>query len=293
IPKVAGHLMQAGGKRLRPLLTISAADLFGYDGNDHIKLAAAVELIHGATLLHDDVVDESALRRGLSTANLIWGDKESVLVGDFLFSRSFELMVSTGKLSVLDILSRASGVIAEGEVLQLGTQKNIETSFDDYQKVIDAKTAALFAAAAEVGATVAEAGDEACNAMRSFGRHLGLAFQLVDDALDYSGVETSLGKNVGDDFREGKMTAPIVFAISKATPTQKDFWKRTISDGNQRDDDFLQAMSIVLETGAIAETLSTASYHASKALDALKLAPAGKVRDTLEALARVSVHRGQ
>lgn len=291
IPAVAGHLINAGGKRLRPLLTLAAAEMFGYAGDDHVRLAAAVELIHGATLLHDDVVDESALRRGLSTANVIWGNKESVLVGDFLFSRSFDLMVATGNLDVLRILSRASSVIAEGEVLQLGTQKNVNTTFAQYLEVIEAKTAALFAAAAHVGARISGAEAAAVDALRRYGLHLGIAFQLVDDALDYSGRQTSLGKNVGDDFREGKMTAPVVFAIETATPAERTFWRRTISGTDQRPGDFEEAMRLVHVGGALKRTLAEATAHAEHALDALRAAPAGPLREAFADLAKGSAAR--
>ncbi len=293
IPKVAGHLISAGGKRLRPLLTLAAAQLFDYQGVNHVRLAAAVELIHGATLLHDDVVDESALRRGASTANIIWGNKESVLVGDFIFSRSFELMVATGDLSVLKILSRAAGVIAEGEVLQLGTQNNVETTFDMYLAVVEAKTAALFAAAAHVGATIAGPDAAAIDALRSFGLNLGVAFQLVDDALDYSGRLAALGKNVGDDFREGKMTAPVVFALDGASGEARAFWERTIGAGSQTPADFEIAMRFVRSSGALDRTFDEAQAYADRALASLRAAPASPVRDALEAIARESVRRAQ
>ncbi|MEO1014744.1 MAG: polyprenyl synthetase family protein [Pseudomonadota bacterium] len=293
IPTVAGHLINAGGKRLRPLLTLASAGLFDYRGANHVRLAAAVELIHGATLLHDDVVDESALRRGASTANIIWGNKESVLVGDFIFSRSFELMVATGDLQVLKILSHAAGVIAEGEVLQLGTQNNIETTFDMYLAVVEAKTAALFAAAAHSGAIIAGADARAVEAMRSFGLHLGVAFQLVDDALDYSGRLAALGKNVGDDFREGKMTAPVVFALEEATPDARAFWMRTIGEGSHTPTDLDTAMRHVHSSGALERTFDEAQSYADKALAALEAAPAGPLRDALAGVARQSVRRAQ
>ena len=292
IPELAGHLINAGGKRLRPMLTLASARLFDYGGEDHIKLAAAVELIHGATLLHDDVVDASSLRRGASTANIIWGNKESVLVGDFIFSRSFELMVEAKNLDVLRSLSHASSVIAEGEVLQLTTQKNVAATFDIYLRVVRAKTAALFAAATEVGAQISGRPADEQIAMRRFGEDFGIAYQLVDDALDYAGFEYALGKSVGDDFREGKMTAPVVFAIRRAREEEKPFWRRVIGEGRQEPGDFEKACSLMERDGAIADTLECARDYAQKALDALSLAPDNEYRDALAALAVASTARG-
>ena len=291
IPEVGGRLVTAGGKRLRPMLTLSAAAMFDCDGDSHILLAAAVELIHGATLLHDDVVDASALRRGVATANVVWGNKESVLVGDFIFSRAFELMVAADNISVLRILSRAAGVIAEGEVLQLGTQKNIDSTFEMYLQVVDAKTAALFAAAAEAGAIISGASAEEATALRAFGRNLGLAYQLIDDALDYSGREAALGKTVGDDFREGKMTLPVVYALRRADDAERDFWRRTIGEGRQSSEDFTRASEIIASRGALDETAETARDFARTALQNLDAAPAGAHRDALAALAAASVDR--
>jgi len=292
IPELAGHLIGAGGKRLRPMLTLASAKLFGYEGEDHVKLAAAVELIHGATLLHDDVVDASALRRGASTANIIWGNKESVLVGDFIFSRSFELMVEAKNLAVLKSLSHASSVIAQGEVLQLTTQKNIAASFETYLQVVRAKTAALFAAATEVGAQISGRSAEEQIAMRRFGDDFGVAYQLVDDALDYAGFEYALGKSVGDDFREGKMTAPVVFAVARAREEEKPFWRRVIAEGRQEPGDFEKARSLMERDGAIADTLDCARDYAQKALDALSHAPGNEYRDALGDLALSSIARG-
>ena len=291
IPDVAGHLVGAGGKRLRPLLTLAAARLLGYQGEAHLKLAAAVELIHGATLLHDDVVDGSALRRGASTANVIWGNKESVLVGDFIFSRAFELMVASDNLTVLQILSRAAGVIAEGEVMQLTTQKNLDTTLRMYLDVIEAKTAALFAAAAEAGAVISGAPAGVCDRLRRFGRNLGVAYQLVDDALDYSGREAALGKNVGDDFREGKMTLPVVLALAEADDAERAFWRRTIAEGRQTKDDFGEAVAIMAARGAVDATLMKARAYADEALEQLEAAPAGPMRDALARIADLSVAR--
>ncbi len=291
IPTLAGHLINAGGKRLRPLLTLTAAKVFSYTGRDHVRLAAAVELIHGATLLHDDVVDGSALRRGARTANVIWGNKESVLVGDYIFSRAFELMVAVGDLRVLRILSNASGVIAEGEVLQLATQKNMSATFDMYLAVVESKTAALFAAAAQAGAVVARADDAAIEALRSFGRNLGIAYQLIDDALDYAGREAKLGKEIGDDFREGKMTLPVVYAIGRANDRELSFWRRTISGARQTPEDFAEAQRILTANNAIADTLACARRYAARALDDLKRLPPSVHLEALADLAAASVAR--
>ena len=292
IPELAGHLINAGGKRLRPMLTLASAKVFDYRGDHHIKLAAAVELIHGATLLHDDVVDGSALRRGASTANVIWGNKESVLVGDFIFSRAFELMVEAKNLDVLRALSHASGVIAQGEVLQLTTQKNVAATFETYIEVVGAKTAALFAAATEVGALIADRSPAEETAMRRFGDHFGVAYQLVDDALDYAGFEYTLGKSVGDDFREGKMTAPVVFAIARAREEEKPFWRRVIAEGRQEKGDFERACALMERDGAIADTIECARGYTEKALDALSQTPKNEYSDALAELAVTSTARG-
>ncbi|MEE9328600.1 MAG: polyprenyl synthetase family protein [Parvularculaceae bacterium] len=291
IPQMAEHLIAAGGKRLRPLLTLSAARGLGYDADRHIHLAAAVELIHAATLLHDDVVDESALRRGAKTANIIWGNKESVLVGDFLFSRAFELMVKTEDLRVLDILSNASGIIAEGEVMQLSTQKNIAATQDMYLNVIKAKTAALFAAATRAGAVIAGASPTHEQALYTYGLHLGIAYQMVDDALDYAGSEVALGKSVGDDFKEGKMTLPVVLALQAADAKETSFWTRTISDGAQEDEDFTMACALMARHGTVEKTLSRARTHADTAVQALEILPNTQHFDALIDLADLSVGR--
>src|ERR1700744_5402822 len=233
IPDLARHLIESGGKRLRPMLTVAAGLAGSYRGSAHIKLAAAVEFIHTATLLHDDVVDESALRRGKVSANLVWGNKPSVLVGDFLFSRAFQLMVETGNLTVLNILSGASAVIAEGEVMQLNSASNLAVTEDHYMRVVSAKTAALFAAAAEGGAVLAGRDEAFVRGFEAYGDNLGIAFQLVDDALDYSGRQALMGKSVGNDFREAKMTLPIILAHARADGEAKSFWKRVIETGNQ------------------------------------------------------------
>lgn len=291
IPDVAGHLINSGGKRIRPMLTLAAARLLDYQGDDHIKLAAAVELIHGATLLHDDVVDASALRRGAETANTIWGNKESVLVGDFIFSRAFELMVAAKNLSVLQVLSRASGVIAEGEVLQLATQKNIDTTFEMYLAVVDAKTAALFAGAAQSGALIAGAAQDEESALKSYGRNLGIAYQLIDDALDYAGFEADLGKTVGDDFREGKMTLPVVYAVARAKPEEKGFWRRVIADGRQEAGDFERACELMARDDAVADTVACARRYADHALANLLKAPENDYAAALAELVVTSVSR--
>lgn len=291
IPEVAGHLINSGGKRIRPMLTLATAGLFDYHGAHHIKLAAAVELIHGATLLHDDVVDESALRRGAETANIIWGNKESVLVGDFIFSRAFELMVAAGNLQVLQVLSRASGIIAEGEVLQLATQKNIDTSIEMYLAVVKAKTAALFAGATQSGAIIAGAPQPTENALERYGRNLGVAYQLIDDALDYAGFEADLGKTIGDDFREGKMTLPVVYAVARAKTDEKTFWRRVIAQGRQEPGDFERAIALMQRDDAIADTIVCAQRFADRALDDLSKAPDNAYSAALAELVTTSVSR--
>ncbi len=291
IPDLAGHLVNAGGKRIRPMLTLAAARLFGYDGDHHVKLAAAVELIHGATLLHDDVVDGSALRRGAQTANIIWGNKESVLVGDFIFSRAFELMVAAGDLRVLQVLSRASGVIAEGEVLQLTTQNNLDTDFETYISVIEAKTAALFAGASHAGAIIAGADEDQVAALRDYGRFFGVAYQLIDDALDYAGFEDSLGKAVGDDFREGKMTLPVVYAVARAKPDEKSFWRRVIAENRRDDGDLEQALTYMERDDAIADTIACGRRYAERALNALGKAPQNAFSAALADLVATSLAR--
>ncbi|MBV8978708.1 MAG: polyprenyl synthetase family protein [Alphaproteobacteria bacterium] len=291
IPDLARHLIDSGGKRLRPLLTLASALLGGYRGSGHVRLAAAVEFIHTATLLHDDVVDESSLRRGKVSANIVWGNKPSVLVGDFLFSRAFQLMVETGNLRVLDILSNASAVIAEGEVLQLKSAHNLSVSEDDYLKVISAKTAALFAAAAEAGAVIAEQTPARIAAMRGFGYNLGIAFQLVDDALDYSGRQALMGKSVGDDFREAKVTLPVILAHARSDEAARKFWKRAIETGPQGESDLDRAITLVEETGAISETMARARASAELARRSLAPLPAGEIRSVLADIADFCVER--
>ncbi|MGD9915467.1 MAG: polyprenyl synthetase family protein [Rhizobiaceae bacterium] len=269
IPEIANHLISSGGKRLRPMVTLAAAQMFGYVGDGHVKLATSVEFMHTATLLHDDVVDESDLRRGKKTARTIWGNQASVLVGDFLLGQAFRMMVDVGSLDALDILSTAASVIAEGEVMQLAAAKNLETTEDEYFSVIKAKTAALFSAAAEVGPVIASATRADRAALRSYGMNLGLAFQLVDDALDYGGSSSDLGKNVGDDFREGKVTLPVILAYRRGSPQEREFWTAAI-EGTATDDEALdRAVGLMGRHGAIADTIGRARHFGGIARDAL------------------------
>jgi octaprenyl-diphosphate synthase len=291
IPALAEHLISAGGKRLRPLITLAAARVCGGGGDNAAKLAAAVEFIHTATLLHDDVVDGSEMRRGKTAAHLIWGSAQSVLVGDFLFSRSFELMVETGSLRALQILSRASSVIAEGEVLQLTRAHDLKLSQSVYLEIIAAKTAELFAAAAEAGAVAASADAPRAAALRSYGLNLGLAFQLVDDALDYGGQSEVLGKNAGDDFREGKSTLPLLLAIQRTAGREDAFWERTLVRRKQTDADFKRARELILGTGAWRATLDLAGDYADAAKDALAGLADSEWRSALEQLADFAVSR--
>jgi octaprenyl-diphosphate synthase len=281
IPQLAGHIVAGGGKRLRPMLTLGCARLCGYRGIRHIGLAAAVEFIHTATLLHDDVVDASDLRRGRDTANAVWGNKPPILVGDFLFSRSFELMVADGSLRILGILSRASSVIAEGEVLQLTTTCDTGTSEAAYLAVIEAKTAELFAAASRIGAVMAERPPEEEEALDRFGRNLGIAFQLVDDMLDFSAHPGELGKTVGDDFRDGKVTLPVLLAFAGGGEEERAFWRRTIEELDQRPGDLDEAIRLVKRRGALAETLARARGYAAAAIDALAMFGDGAERRAL------------
>lgn len=269
IPELAGHLVAAGGKRVRPMLTLTAAQLCGYRGERHIRLAAAVEFIHTATLLHDDVVDQSELRRGLATANAIWGNKPSVLVGDFLFSRAFQLMVEDGALAVLAILANASAVIAEGEVAQLMTANDAQTSEATYLDVVNAKTATLFAAAAQIGALVAERPTAEAEALRRYGENLGIAFQLTDDVLDYSAREVVLGKSLGDDFRDGKITLPVVLALQRGSAEERRFWRRTLEQVEQGDGDFAHALALLERHGALVDSLARAAQYGAAARRAL------------------------
>jgi len=271
IPELAGHLVNSGGKRLRPMLTLASALLVGYEGNKHIGLATAVEFIHTATLLHDDVVDKSELRRGKKPANLIWGNQATVLVGDFLFSRAFELMVESDSLRVLKILAGASAIIAEGEVLQLTIANDLSTGEDKYLQVITAKTAVLFAAACEVSGVVAGDKTEVSSALDAYGRNLGIAFQLVDDALDYSSQRATMGKEVGDDFREGKITLPVILAYRRGTDDEREFWKRTMQRLNQEDGDLDRAIDLLKKHDTLNDTTERARHYGAMAKDALAI----------------------
>jgi octaprenyl-diphosphate synthase len=291
IPELAGHLVAAGGKRVRPMLTLLAARLCGYEGLRHVQLAAAVEFIHTATLLHDDVVDESELRRGLATANAIWGNKPPVLVGDFLFARAFQLMVEDGSLAVLGILANASAVIAEGEVAQLMTANDTATTEGQYLAVIAAKTATLFAAAAEIGGVVAERSAAERAALRTYGEALGIAFQLVDDALDYSAREVVLGKTVGDDFRDGKITLPVVRAFQSGSPEERRFWRRTLERREQREGDLARAIELLERHGTLADCFTRAAGYGQTAREALALFPPSAARDALLDLVDFCIER--
>lgn len=291
IPQVARYLVEAGGKRIRPLITVATARMLEYEGRGHIALASAVEFIHSATLLHDDVVDESDLRRGKKPANQVWGNAHSVLVGDFLFARAFMMMVDAGSMPALHVLSRAAAVIAEGEVRQLAAVRDIATSRDAYMGIIEAKTAELFAAAAHVSPILCGAGSKLETAMETYGRELGLAFQLVDDALDYGGLAADLGKNTGDDFREGKITLPIALAIEAADDEERVFWNRVITRLEQNEGDFERAVAILNRHGALDDTLGAARAHAARAVNALNAAPSNMWTDALAALAEFVVER--
>lgn len=286
IPEVAKHLIDSGGKRLRPILTLLCAEMFGYQGDGHVKLAASVEFMHTATLLHDDVVDESDMRRGKPAARMVWGNQASVLVGDFLLGQAFQMMVEVGSMDALDVLSKASAIIAEGEVLQLTTAKNTNTTEDDYLQVIRAKTAALFSAACEVGPIVAGQtiqglGEVERAALRSYGMNLGLAFQLVDDALDYGGSAKDLGKDVGDDFRERKVTLPVILAYRRSEGEEKAFWDRVIVAGDQNDGDLERGIALVRDRQGLADTISRAQHYGAVAVDALDGLPASAQKDAL------------
>lgn len=281
IPQLAGHIIAAGGKRLRPMLTLASARMCGYTGDRHILLSACIEFIHTATLLHDDVVDESDLRRGESSANALWGNKPSVLVGDFLFTRSFALMVEDGDLEVLRILSQGSSILAEGEVLQLVTANDTETSESAYMEVIQAKTAELFAAAAELGPVIAGRPQKEQDAFRAYGMNLGIAFQLIDDVLDFSAKQESLGKAVGDDFREGKITLPIVLAFARGNDEERTFWKRTMEELDQNDGDIEHAMELLVKHSALTDTAERARHYGAIARDALGIFPESDIKTAL------------
>ncbi len=291
IPELAGHLIAGGGKRMRPMLTLACARLLDYPGTRHHKLAAAVEFIHTATLLHDDVVDGSGLRRGTRTANIIWGNPASVLVGDFLFSRSFELMVEDGSLKVLRILSRASAVIAEGEVDQLTAQRRVETSEDHYLSIITAKTAALFAAACRIAAVVAEREEAIEEALDAYGRNLGIAFQLIDDAIDYSSDASTMGKGVGDDFRDGKVTLPVILAFARGDEADRSFWRDAMEGRRASDEDLAHAIHLLQRTGAIDDTIARARHYGGRAIDALGRFCSSKAKSALTEAVEFAISR--
>jgi octaprenyl-diphosphate synthase len=281
IPEVANHLISSGGKRLRPMLTLATAGLSGYEGDGHIKLAASVEFMHTATLLHDDVVDESDMRRGKIAARIKWGNEASVLVGDFLLGQAFKMMVEVSSLRALDILSSAATVIAEGEVMQLAAAKNMETNEDEYLDIIRSKTAELFAAACEVGPVIADRPKAEAAACRSYGMNLGIAFQLVDDALDYGGTSAKLGKNVGDDFREGKITLPVVLSYRRGSDEERAFWKRTLERGEIEDRDLDEAIVVMRRHRSLEDTIERARHYGAMARDALALFPKSPMKQAL------------
>ncbi len=291
IPEVTAHLVEAGGKRLRPMLTLASAVMCGYPGPYHVHLAATVEFIHTATLLHDDVVDESQQRRGRPTANLLWDNQSSVLVGDYLFARSFQLMTETGSLRVLNILSNAAATIAEGEVLQLTAATNLATDEEIYLKVVRGKTAALFSAATEVGGVIAGAEEAQVQALFDYGDALGIAFQIADDLLDYQGDTAATGKNIGDDFRERKLTLPVIKAVAQATSDERAFWRRTIEKGQQTESDLDEALRLMHKYGTLEATRQDANAWASKAKTAVLSLPAHPIRDMLHDLADYVVDR--
>ena len=291
IPQLAHHLIDSGGKRLRPMLTIAAAKLVGYQGQGHVRLAAAVEFMHTATLLHDDVVDESNTRRGKPTARLVWSNQASVLVGDFLLGQAFRMMVDVGSLPALKILSNAAAVIAEGEVMQLAAAKNTATTEDEYLAIINAKTAALFSAASEVGAAIAQRPNDEQTALKSYGKNLGVAFQLVDDALDYSGDSARLGKSTGDDFREGKITLPVILCFRRGNEQERTFWKRTLTDGQIADGDLDHAIGLMRKHKAIEATLERARHYGSIARDALEIFPDNGPKRALDGVVAFCINR--
>lgn len=292
IPALAGHLISGGGKRMRPMLTLAGAEVLGYQGTRHHKLAAAVEFIHTATLLHDDVVDGSETRRGKETANIVFGNPATVLVGDFLFSRAFELMVEDGSLKVLKILSSASAIIAQGEVDQLVSQRRIETSEERYLHIIGAKTAALFAAASRIAAVVAERDEVEERALDDYGRNLGVAFQLVDDAIDYDSERSQMGKDRGDDFREGKMTLPVILAYARGSEEERRFWRDAVAGFSNSDEDLARAVSLINKHNAVADTRERARHFAQRACDALLIFPDSEARRAMMQAAQFAVARG-
>lgn len=291
IPKLAKHLIDSGGKRIRPMLTCATSRLCGYEGLDHIPLATSVEFLHTATLLHDDVVDESDMRRGKKAVRILWGNQASVLVGDYLLGQSFKIMVGVGSLEALKILSNASAIIAEGEVMQLAATNNPTISEDDYMAVIGSKTAALFVAAAELGAVVSNRPDQERQALKDFGENLGIVFQLVDDALDYHGEASQLGKDVGDDFRDGKITLPVILAYGQGTDEEKQFWQRTLGEGKIEDADLSHAITLIEKYGTIEETMQRARIFGKKAEDALEIFPNNEWSEALQDVIEFCINR--
>ena len=291
IPALAGHLIAGGGKRMRPMLTLAGAALVGYGGSRHYKLAASVEFIHTATLLHDDVVDGSDMRRGKQTANIIYGNPATVLVGDFLFSRSFELMVEDGSIKVLRILSNAAAVITEGEVDQLVSQRQIETSEERYLSIINGKTAALFAAACRIAAVVAERPEADEDALDAYGRNLGIAFQLADDAIDYDSDAAEMGKEAGDDFREGKMTLPVILAYARGSEDERHFWRDAIAGDRNSDADLAHATGLIRKHDAVHATRERARHYAQRAIDAIAAFPSGAAKAAMIEAAEFAVAR--
>lgn len=291
IPQLAHHLIDSGGKRLRPMIALAAAKLCKYPGDGHIRTASAVEFMHTATLLHDDVVDESGTRRGKKTARMIWGNQASVLVGDFLLGQAFKMFVDVGSLPVLRIMSNAAATIAEGEVMQLAAAKNTSTTEDDYLAIINAKTAALFSSAAEAGAALAQRPVEEQSALRSYGKNLGLAFQLVDDALDYFGDSQRLGKSVGDDFREGKITLPLILSFRRGNSEERQFWNRTIADGDISDGDLEHAIALMRKHKAVDATFDRARAYGEMARDALAIFPESREKYALEQVIAFCISR--
>ncbi|MDP6603723.1 MAG: polyprenyl synthetase family protein [Rhodospirillales bacterium] len=291
IPAIAGHIVAAGGKRLRPVLTLASARMCGYRGERHVALATCVEFIHTATLLHDDVVDESDLRRGLASANTLWGNQASVLVGDFLFSRAFQLMVEDGSLAVLEILSRTSSVIAEGEVMQLATTNDVETGETTYLEVIRAKTAQLFAAACRIGAVVADRPAVEESALEAYGLNLGIAFQLIDDVLDYSAKQATLGKTVGEDFADGNITLPVILAFRRAGGSERDFWRRTLQNRDQRDGDLEEAIEMMEKHDALVDSVARARHYGSIARDTMGIFADGPEKRALVELIDFCIER--
>ena len=292
IDNLSNHILTAGGKKIRPIVTLLTSKLCNYSGKNHLSLAACVELIHTATLLHDDVIDESKMRRGIPTANDLFGNKSSVLVGDFLFSKSFELMVANGSKSILKILSKTSSTLAEGEVMQLITIKNYLTDDQSYMNIIKAKTASLFSAASEISALLTNQDNQTQKNLKKYGEYLGTAFQLVDDALDYIGNE-KLGKKIGDDFREGKITLPVIIAISNSDKEEKNFWKRVIELENRNEDDFKRALKIIEKYDGINITMNRALEFSECAIKSLNHFPESNFKNALQELPKIAVYRNK